>query len=198
MRFCWKGDSFCIHYHAETDQDTILNLTNHSYFNLNGKGDVQKQLLKIHADLFTPNDDVCLPTGEIRPVAGTAMDFRRFKAIGQDADNDEDCVRASRGYDANFILDGSIPAVTARRRKAASPGAGRPISPASSSTPPTAWGPVRSGKNGQVLAGFHRAAFCLETQHYPDCIHHPDWPSCILRAGEAFDSTTVYAFSVDE
>ena len=96
MRFCWKGDSFCIHYHAETDQDTILNLTNHSYFNLNGKGDVQKQLLKIHADLFTPNDDVCLPTGEILPVAGTAMDFRRFKAIGQDADNDEDCVRAIR------------------------------------------------------------------------------------------------------
>lgn len=195
VRFCWKGDSFCIHYHAETDQDTILNLTNHSYFNLNGKGDVQKQLLKIHADLFTPNDDVCLPTGEIRPVAGTAMDFRRFKAIGQDADNDEDCVRASRGYDANFILDGSIPAVTARSPESGIVMQVTTDQPGVQLYTANGMGPV-SGKNGQVYG--HRAAFCLETQHYPDCIHHPDWPSCILRAGEAFDSTTVYAFSVDE
>lgn len=195
VRFCWKGDSFCIHYHAETDQDTILNLTNHSYFNLNGKGDVQKQLLKIHADLFTPNDDVCLPTGEIRPVAGTAMDFRRFKAIGQDADNDEDCVRASRGYDANFILDGNIPAVTARSPESGIVMQVTTDQPGVQLYTANGMGPV-SGKNGQVYG--HRAAFCLETQHYPDCIHHPDWPSCILRAGEAFDSTTVYAFSVDE
>ena len=195
VRFCWKGDSFCIHYHAETDQDTILNLTNHSYFNLNGKGDVQKQLLKIHADLFTPNDDICLPTGEIRPVAGTAMDFRRFKAIGQDADNDEDCVRASRGYDANFILDGSIPADTARSPESGIVMQVTTDQPGVQLYTANGMGPV-SGKNGQVYG--HRAAFCLETQHYPDCIHHPDWPSCILRAGEAFDSTTVYAFSVDE
>lgn len=195
VRFCWKGDSFCIHYHAETDQDTILNLTNHSYFNLNGKGDVQKQLLKIHADLFTPNDDVCLPTGEIRPVAGTAMDFRRFKAIGQDADNDEDCVRASRGYDANFILDGSIPAVTARSPESGIVMQVTTDQPGVQLYTANGMGPV-SGKNGQVYG--HRAAFCLETQHYPDCIHHPDWPSCILRAGKAFDSATVYAFSVDE
>ena len=82
-----------LHYTARCDQNTILNLTNHSYFNLDGEGTVQEQLLKIHADHYTPNDAGCLPTGELAPVAGTAMDFRSFKPIGKDADSDEPCVK---------------------------------------------------------------------------------------------------------
>ena len=106
-----------LHYTAQCDQDTILNLTNHSYFNLDGEGTVQEQLLKIHADRYTPNDAGCLPTGELAPVAGTAMDFRSFKAIGKDADSDEPCVKPFRGYDVNFCLDGSVPAIEAKSLK---------------------------------------------------------------------------------
>lgn len=106
-----------LHYTAQCDQDTILNLTNHSYFNLDGEGTVQEQLLKIHADRYTPNDAGCLPTGELAPVAGTAMDFRAFKPIGKDADSDEPCVKPFRGYDVNFCLDGSVPAIEAKSLK---------------------------------------------------------------------------------
>lgn len=101
VKFSWQGDGLMLHYTAQCDQDTILNLTNHSYFNLDGEGTVQEQLLKIHADRYTPNDAGCLPTGELAPVAGTAMDFRSFKAIGKDADSDEPCVKPFRGYDVN-------------------------------------------------------------------------------------------------
>lgn len=106
-----------LHYTAQCDQDTILNLTNHSYFNLDGEGTVQEQLLKIHADRYTPNDAGCLPTGELAPVAGTAMDFRAFKPICKDADSDEPCVKPFRGYDVNFCLDGSVPAIEAKSLK---------------------------------------------------------------------------------
>ena len=114
VKFSWQGDGLMLHYTAQCDQDTILNLTNHSYFNLDGEGTVQEQLLKIHADRYTPNDAGCLPTGELAPVAGTAMDFRAFKPIGKDADSDEPCVKPFRGYDVNFCLDGSVPAIEAK------------------------------------------------------------------------------------
>ena len=94
VRFSWKGDALSIRYHAVSDRDTILNLTNHSYFNLDGEGTVQEQLLCVNADAFTPNDAGCLPLGVIAPVAGTAMDFRTMKPIGRDADRE---LRSERG-----------------------------------------------------------------------------------------------------
>lgn len=194
VTFCWKGNGLSIQYHAESDKDTVLNLTNHSYFNLNGGGTVQEQLLMINADAFTPNDAGCLPLGTIEPVAGTAMDFRTFKPIGRDADRDEPCVKLSGGYDANFVLNSGAPSAAA---KSAQTGI---VMTMTTDQPGvqlyTANGmPERAGKGGQIYR--HRSAFCLETQHYPDCIHHPDWPSCVLKAGAAFDSETVYAFSVE-
>lgn len=194
VRFSWKGDALSIRYHAVSDRDTILNLTNHSYFNLDGEGTVQEQLLCVNADAFTPNDAGCLPLGVIAPVAGTAMDFRTMKPIGRDADRDEDCVRLSGGYDANFVLNAGAPSAVAKSLKTGV------VMTMTTDQPGmqlyTANGmDARTGKRGQVYG--HRSAFCLETQHYPDCIHHPDWPSCILRAGEAFDSETVYAFSLE-
>ena len=194
VRFSWKGDALSIRYHAVSDRDTILNLTNHSYFNLDGEGTVQEQLLCVNADAFTPNDAGCLPLGVIAPVAGTAMDFRTMKPIGRDADRDEDCVRLSGGYDANFVLNAGAPSAVAKSPKTGV------VMTMTTDQPGvqlyTANGmDARTGKHGQVYG--HRSAFCLETQHYPDCIHHPDWPSCILRAGEAFDSETVYAFSLE-
>ena len=194
VKFSWKENELHIRYHAVSDQDTILNLTNHSYFNLDGQGSVQEQLLMIHAEAFTPNDDSCLPLGTIVPVAGTAMDFRTPKPIGRDADSDEACVRTSCGYDANFVLEPGAPAAVAK-----SPRTGIVMTMTTDQPGVQLYTanhmPPRTGKNGQKYT--HRAAFCLETQHFPDCIHHPEWASCVLRAGEGFDSETVYAFSVE-
>lgn len=188
----WKGNGLELHYKATTDQDTILNLTNHSYFNLDGEGTVREQTLQIAADSFTNNDSGCLPTGEILPVAGTAMDFRKPRAIGDGADSDEPCIRYSKGYDVNFVFSGS-PAVIAESAKSGivmtmtTDQPGMQLYTANLLSD-------RKGKNG-ARYGF-RSGFCLETQHYPDCIHHPEWPSCVLRAGEVFESTTTYSFSV--
>ena len=193
VKFSWQGNGLEIRYHAVSDQDTVINLTNHSYFNLDGHGDVQKQTLMIQADSFTINDEGCLPTGEIVPVEGTAMDFRTPKAIGRDADADEICVKYSKGYDANFVLTGASPAAVAHSDESGITMTMTTDQPGVQLYTANGMAP-RIGKAGQEYG--HRAAFCLETQHYPDCIHHPDWPSCVLRAGECFDSVTTYAFSV--
>lgn len=190
----WQGSGLELRYHAETDQDTILNLTNHSYFNLNGhgSGSVHGHQMQIYAESFTIGDETCLPTGEIVPVEGTAMDFRIMHAIGDQVDADEPCVKLSKGYDSNYILSGSPAAVTVGDQTGivmttTTDQPGMQFYTANTTK-------ARAGKNGTEYGA--RGAFCLETQHYPDCIHHPEWPTCILRAGECFDSTTIYAFSV--
>ena len=190
-----ENSSIILKYHAESDQDTIVNFTNHSYFNLNGQGTIHEHLLQIRAEQFTVNDMRCLPTGELMAVAGTAMDFRYPCLIGDGIDKDEACVKLYGGYDANYILTGVNPAAVVSSAKSG-------ISMTMITDQPgvqlyTANNmPERKGKNG-VRYG-HRSALCLETQHYPDCIHHSEWPSCLLRAGENFDSTTVYAFSTNK
>ena len=188
----WQGRGLELRYHAETDRDTILNLTNHSYFNLDGQGTVYDQLLQLGADSFCMGGPGCLPTGELLPVAGTAMDFRTERRIGDAVDSGEPCVKLSGGYDSNFVLSSS-PAAVARSEKTGivmtvtTDQPGVQFYSANFLTP-------RTGKGGAQYG--LRSAFCLETQHYPDCIHHPDWPTCILRAGESFDSFTCFEFSV--
>ena len=188
----WEGNSLTIHYAAETDQDTILNLTNHSYFNLNGAGSgrIENHTMQINASQYTPNSLDCVPTGEVLPVDGSAMDFQMAKLLGKDIDNDEPCVKPFLGYDNNFILDGHPAAITV--------GDATGIKMVTDTDQPgiqlyTAnMLPEIKGKDGKDY-GFH-TAFCLETQHYPDCIHQPQWPTCILRAGETFRSFTSYTF----
>lgn len=187
----WRGNSLTIHYDAETDQDTIINFTNHSYFNLNGHGNINDHLLEIKADSFTLNGEDCTPTGEIVSVDGSAMDFRRPKPIGRDAENDEPCVKFFNGYDSNFILSGH-PIATAVGNKTGitmvvdTDQPGVQLYTANVLTD-------RKGKGGMDY-GF-RSAFCLETQHFPDSIHHPQWPTCVLRAGEKFHSFTTFTFA---
>ena len=195
VKFSWQGNGLEIRYQAVSDEDTVINLTNHSYFNLDGHGDVQKQTLMIQADSFTINDEGCLPTGEIVSVEGTAMDFRTPKAIGRDADADELCVKYSKGYDANFILNGASPAAVAHSDESGITMTMTTDQPGVQLYTANGMAP-RIGKAGQEYG--HRAAFCLETQHYPDCVHHPDWPSCVLRSGERFESVTTYAFSIGD
>ena len=189
--FGWEGDSLIIEYEAETDRDTILNLTNHSYFNLNGKDKVDEHILQINAERFTVCDQNCTPTGELALVEGTAMDFRTPKTIGKDAYNDEPCVKPFGGYDANFVISGH-PFAKATGDKtgitlvADTDQPGVQLYTANALT-------EQKGKGGADY-GF-RSAFCLETQHYPDCVNHPEWPSPILRKGEKFHSVTKYTFT---
>ena len=179
-----------LHYWATTDADTILNLTNHTYFNLEGKGDILNHVVQLGADRYCAGDSGCLPTGELAAVQGTAMDFLTPHVLGERIDAEEDCVKLSGGYDSNFILSSSPAAVV----KAPNSG----ITMTVTTTEPGVqfysgnFMKFRKGKGG---VNYHRRyGFCLETQHYPDSIHHPEWPTCILKAGQIYESTTKYAF----
>lgn len=188
----WKGNRLRIDYDAETDQDTVVNFTNHSYFNLNGagNGDINQHMMEIKADRYLLNGADCVPTGAVVTVDGSAMDFRTPKTLGRDADKDEPCVKPFAGYDSSFVISGH-PAATAVGDQtgitlvADTDQPGVQLYTANAMTD-------RKGKNGKDY-GF-RSAFCLETQHYPDSVHHAQWPTCILRAGEKFHSFTTYTF----
>lgn len=186
----WEGDSLTIRYEATTDQDTVVNLTNHSYFNLNGKGKINGHLLQVAADHYTLNGRDGIPTGEVVSVEGSAMDFRTPKTIGQDAGKKELCVSFFNGYDSNFIISGH-PFATAVGDKTGITLIADTDQPGVQLYTANALGP-RLGKKGSFY-GF-RSGFCLETQNYPDAIHHPQWPSCILKAGETYRSVTTYTF----
>ena len=193
VKMGWKGNSLSIEYEAKTDKDTVINLTNHSYFNLNGagNGDIHNHILEMNAERFTVCDENCLPTGELAPVEGTPMDFRKPKEIGKDIDSDEPCVKLSRGYDSTFVISGHPAAkatgdITGITLAADTDQPGVQLYTANFLTDD-------AGKGGKKCG--IRSAFCLETQHFPDSIHHPEWPSVILRKGEVFRSFTTYTFS---
>lgn len=193
VEFLWaEGGSLELRYEAFAEQDTILNLTNHTYFNLSGQGSVLDHRVQINAETFLENDSNCLPTGRVLPVADTAMDFRWERAIGEAVDCGEPCVRLSKGYDSNFILSGQ-PAASVW-----SPDSGISMTVTTDQPGMQLYSAnflmPRAGKNGASYG--LRSGLCLETQHYPDCIHHPDWPTCVLKAGETFRSFTRFAFNV--
>ncbi len=190
-----------IDYEAASDRDTPVNLTNHSYFNLSGpdgrnprsSGSILDHVLTLNADAFTPVDADLLPTGEIRPVAGTPMDFRQPTPIGARI---RETGGNPLGYDHNFAVNGGGGALALVAR-VADPRSGR-VMTVSSTEPGVQFytgnfldGAV-AGKGGVAYRQY--AGFCLETQHFPDSVHHPHFPSCILRAGEIRRSRTVFAF----
>lgn len=175
-----------IDYHATTDKDTIVNLTNHSYFNLRGEGTILDHELMLRAGSFTPIADDLIPTGEIRPVEGSRMDFRTGRVIGDG------------GYDHNFVLDdwdhGSIKLI-ARLRESRS---GRVMEVFTTQ-------PGVQFYSGNFLDGSligkggvryeKYAALCLETQHFPDSPNQPNFPTTVLRAGERYQESTIYKFT---
>ena len=178
-------------YEATADKATPVNLTNHSYFNLAGRGDVLGQVLEIKASRYTPADPTQIPTGVIADVAGGPLDFTQAKPIGRDL------ARVHGGYDHNFVIDGGGHGVVLAAR-AEDPSSGRAVEvwtdqPGVQLYTSNGLKGAFVGKYGEAY-GAH-AAFCLETQHYPDSVNKPGFPSTLLRPGETFRSTTVYRFS---
>jgi aldose 1-epimerase len=189
-----------IEYLAETDKPTVVNLTHHSYFNLAGhdSGDILGHELALTASRFAPVDQGLIPTGELRHVAGTPMDFRESIAIGSRIEETEEQLEFAGGYDHNFVLDdhdGSL-RIAARVYE---PTSGRVMEvyttePGIQFYSGNFLGGSNVGKGGTPYE--HRGGFCLETQHFPDSPNQPHFPSTVLRPGELYESTTIYKFSV--
>lgn len=191
-----------ISYTARTDKPTIVNLTNHSYFNLSGDAskDVLDQYVQINADAFTPIDSTFMTTGEIRPVEGTPFDFRTPKPVGQDLDADDEQLRNGLGYDHNMVLatggDSTVVAASIY-----SPVSG--IKMEVYTTEPGLQFYTGNFLDGKVVgkkgvAYPRRSAICMETQHFPDSPNKPDFPSVTLMPGETYHSMCVYKFTTVE
>jgi aldose 1-epimerase len=197
-----KDNALRLDYTATTDKDTVINLTQHSYFNLAGGGDVLGHVVMIDSDKFTPVDATLIPTGELKPVTGTPFDFRKPTAIGERIGQSDEQLKFGGGYDHNWVINrfSALPKTTpSLQARVVSPKTGIELEVLSTE-------PALQFYSGNFLNGSNvgksgtvynfRNGFCMEPQHYPDSPNQPSFPTVVLKPGETYKNTIIYRFSV--
>ncbi|MBV9147209.1 MAG: galactose mutarotase [Acidobacteria bacterium] len=199
VRYVLENAELRIAYSAGTDQPTVANLTQHSYFNLAGQGcgNILDHELRLAASRFTPVDSTLIPTGELKPVDSTPFDFRNRHRIGERIDSAAEQLRIAGGYDHNWVLN-EDPGSLREAAQVFEPHSGRVLTVLTTQPGVQFYsgnfldGKLK-GKQGKIYP--HRGGLCLETQHFPDSPNHPQFPSTLLRPGERYQQETVFRFS---
>ena len=199
-RYEWNdANELILAFTAKTDAETVVNLTNHSYFNLNGRGSVLQHRLRLNASEYLPTDATLIPLGESEPVAGTPMDFLNAKTIGRDIAKDFPALKFGKGYDACWVIDGYVPGQLQEAAELWSARSGRSLKVLTTQPGVQIYTgnylegcPV--GKRGRIYHDY--SAVAIECQHFPDSPNHPDYPSTVLKPGKKYHEAIIFAFGV--